>query len=231
MTDAVPFNPLDKQNLGASVAQALLGRKARPLGDLPLFAGAGIYALYYRGTHGAYVALSAANPANDPQAPIYVGKAIPPGGRKGSALTETAATTALWRRLKEHAESIQCAEDLDLKDFVCRSLVVDDIWIPLGEALLIAKFSPIWNQTVDGFGNHDPGKGRYNGMRSRWDTLHPGRPWALRCQPRPETAEQIMGEVKARLVQEPSLIRSQFLAEQRIGRYAVGLQDEDGNSP
>ena len=31
----------------------------------------------------------------------------------------------------------------------------------LGESLLIAKFAPIWNKLIDGFGNHDPDKGRY----------------------------------------------------------------------
>ncbi len=31
------------------------------------------------------------------------------------------------------------------------------------------------NKIIDGFGNHDPGKGRYNQLRSRWDKLHPGR--------------------------------------------------------
>jgi hypothetical protein len=28
---------------------------------------------------------------------------------------------------------------------------------------------------VDGFGNHDPGKGRYKQARSDWDVIHPGR--------------------------------------------------------
>jgi len=30
----------------------------------------------------------------------------------------------------------------------------------------------VWNVVIDGFGNHDPGAGRYNGERTRWDTLH-----------------------------------------------------------
>jgi hypothetical protein len=44
----------------------------------------------------------------------------------------------LFRRLKEHAESIRSAQNLDIKDFYCRFLVVDDIWIPLGESLVIS---------------------------------------------------------------------------------------------
>jgi hypothetical protein len=73
---------------------------------------------------------------------------------------------------------------------------VDDIWIPLGESLLIARFAPVWNSLVDGFGNHDPGKGRYEGLKPRWDVLHPGRAWAVKCQARPETSEQIIIDVE-----------------------------------
>lgn len=51
MSDAAPYNPLDKTNLGASVADALLGRKPRKLLGLKRFDGAGIYALslFYQG--------------------------------------------------------------------------------------------------------------------------------------------------------------------------------------
>jgi len=33
---------------------------------------------------------------------------------------------------------------------------------------------------LDGFGNHDPGKGRYEQAKSDWDIIHPGRVWAER---------------------------------------------------
>jgi len=36
------------------------------------------------------------------------------------------------------------------------------------------------NFDMDGFGNHDPGKGRYNQAQSEWDVLHPGRSWVKR---------------------------------------------------
>jgi len=88
---------------------------------------------------------------------------------------------------------------LDIEDFHCRYLVVEDIWIPLGESLLVAKFAPLWNNLIDGFGNHDPGSGRYNQARSRWDVLHPGRTWARKCKARPETADQIQNEVREHL--------------------------------
>ncbi len=56
------------------------------------------------------------------------------------------------------------------------------IWIPLGESLLIEISRPLWNYALDGFGNHDPGNGRYNQQKSPWDTLHPGREWAEKLQ-------------------------------------------------
>ena len=51
--------------------------------------------------------------------------------------------------------------------------------------MLISRFEPLWNKLVDGFGNHDPGKGRYQQKKSAWDLLHPGRPWAERLQANP----------------------------------------------
>lgn len=221
MTEFEPFNPLDKQNLAASVAEALLGRKARPLGELESFNGAGIYTIYYTGDFAPYVPLAKRNSGGRLAAPIYVGKAVPQGARKGGVGTGNTASKALFNRLKEHAESIEAVTNLKLKYFVCRFLVVDDIWIPLGESLLIAKFSPIWNTIIDGFGNHDPGKGRYQGMRPRWDVLHPGRSWAAKCQPRPETVQQIVADVEQFLRTTPQPPTEHFYAEQRRADYDV----------
>lgn len=207
----VRFNPLAKKNLGASVAEALLSRKAYPLGSIPDFAGAGIYAVYYTGPFQAYSALSEKNAGGKLVVPIYVGKAVPAGARKGGN-KGTASGKPLFARLKEHSESIIAATNLDIADFHCRFLVVDDIWIPLGESLLIAHFSPIWNNLIDGFGNHDPGGGRYKGMRPRWDILHPGRAWAAKCALRPETAEQIAMEVEVYL-HSTSIPESQDIIE------------------
>lgn len=221
MSEFEPFNPLDKQNLAASVAEALLGRKAHPLAGLESFNGAGIYAIYYTGKFAPYAPLAKRNAGGRLEAPIYVGKAVPQGARKGGVGTTGPTTKALFNRLKEHAESIQAASNLELKDFVCRFLVVDDIWIPLGESLLIAKFSPIWNTIIDGFGNHDPGRGRYQGMRPRWDVLHPGRSWAAKCQPRPENREQIIADVEQFLRTTPQPPSQNLYAEQRRADYDV----------
>ena len=199
--DIVPFNPLDTKNLGATVAEALVVSRPRPLGELSPFGGAGIYAIYYTGAFPPYSSIAARNAGGSFKAPIYVGKAIPAGARKGTRTT--AVGQPLFNRLSEHADSIRAAANLNISDFHCRFLVVDDIWIPLGESLLISRYAPLWNNVIDGFGNHDPGKGRYNGMCPRWDILHPGRAWAVKCKPRLETAEAIAREVEAMLSSLP----------------------------
>jgi hypothetical protein len=195
--EIIPFNPLDKKNLGASIAIAMLTRPARQLGELPRFDGAGIYAIYYTGEFHAYRKLVEYN--KNSSLPIYVGKAVPAGARKGGRPAAGQIGQPLYNRLNEHADSIRASENLDITDFSCRYLVVDDIWIPLGESLLIARFAPIWNTLIDGFGNHDPGRGRYGGMRPRCDVLHPGRTWASRCQERPEDAEDIKRDIETYL--------------------------------
>jgi hypothetical protein len=192
----LPFNPLDKRNLGTSVANALVGQKPKLLTGLHTFHGAGIYAIYYTGKFKPYALISSRNQGDDPVAPIYIGKAIPVGGRKGVALSDATKSKALFNRLREHADTIQAVANLEVQDFQCRYLVVDDIWIPLGESLLITQFSPLWNSLIDGFGNHDPGSGRYQGLRPRWDVLHPGRAWADKCQSRQESVQDIKNDIE-----------------------------------
>ncbi len=224
MKQQVPYNPLEKENLGKSVADALLQQGARSLESLETFDGAGIYALYYQGLFAPYRKLALVNRTQGATVPIYVGKAIPAGGRKGLAASDAATSTkpgkSLFRRLLEHTESIR-ATDLKIEDFSCRYLVVDDIWIPLGESLLITRFSPLWNLLLDGFGNHDPGSGRYNGLIPKWDVLHPGRAWASKCRPRAETAKQIAIEVEVWLDQSPSLAQSRFQVREAEAQYLV----------
>ncbi|MFH0911217.1 MAG: Eco29kI family restriction endonuclease [Planctomycetota bacterium] len=189
------YNPLDKRNLGHSVAKALL---ERPVGALPpdTFEGAGIYAIYYVGDYPDYKPLAEQNLDDRFAAPIYVGKAVPEGARKGGFGLDAPAGNVLFKRLREHAKSIEEAKNLDPKHFFCRYLVTDDIWIPLGENLLIEMFSPLWNKLIDGFGNHDPGSGRYNQQRSAWDVLHPGRAWVAKCQPYAKTEAEILKGIR-----------------------------------
>jgi hypothetical protein len=194
-----PYNPLDKLRLGESVAKALLERPVVPLPLKEPFLGAGVYALYYTGLFPPYKKI-ADETRNDKWArPIYVGKAVPAGARKGSYGLSEEPGDVLYRRLCEHGDSIEETTNLSILDFACRYLVVDDIWIPLGESLLISMYAPLWNQKIDGFGNHDPGKGRYNQQRSLWDVVHPGRAWAEKLQPNSRSLETVLGEIAAYL--------------------------------
>lgn len=196
-----PYNPLDKRNLGESVAGAMLKSEIHPLPP-EKFKGAGIYAIYYTGDFEAYKDLSAVNREGKFARPIYVGKAVPAGARKGGIGLGADPGTALFKRLCEHLESVRAAENLNEEDFFCRYLVVDDIWIPLAESLLIEKFQPVWNRVLDGFGNHDPGKNRYEQEKSPWDKLHPGRDWANKMKPCANTQEALIEQVKGFLSSE-----------------------------
>ena len=101
--------------------------------------------------------------------------------------------------MQEHAESINAVSHLSRADFFCRFLVIDDIFIPLGESLLITRYQPIWNVEVKGFGNHTPGGGRTNQQPSHWDTLHPGRPWVAHLTGKARDEEKIKVGLRKRL--------------------------------
>lgn len=173
-----PYNPLDKLNLAESIKNRILERTPVPLSDTDGITGAGIYLIYYVGSFGAYAPLTAANADDQFALPIYVGKAIPKGGRKGGLTKDSSLGTPLADRLRQHASSIDEAKNLDLADFQFRHLVVEDIWIPLGENMLIETFKPAWNVAIDGFGNKDPGRRRATQYKSPWDVLHEGRKFA-----------------------------------------------------
>ena len=200
--DGPPYNPLDYANLGQSVADALLARPVVALQGVAPFNGAGLYAIYYTGDFASYAPLAAHNRDERFTLPLYLGKAIPSGARKGGRGTG-ARNTSLFKRLSEHAQSLSQVRNLDLQDFFCRYLVVEDIWIPLGESLLIERFQPLWNVIVDGFGNHDPGSGRHSGQRPLWDTLHPGRAWADRLRQNQRTLADIVATIQRALAGMP----------------------------
>jgi hypothetical protein len=197
MPDNEPYNPLAKINLGRSVAEALLLQPTAPLSQTAGLIGAGVYAIYYTGEFLAYAPVSAKNQADQFSQPIYVGKAVPRGARKGGLTFDASTGTGLRDRLRKHARSITAAQNLALADFRFRSMVVDDIWIPLGENMLIEQFQPIWNRVIDGFGNNDPGMGRLRQVRSPWDVLHPGRPEAVKLATGDSTPEMIVARLNA----------------------------------
>lgn len=190
------FDPLDYDNLGASIARALDERPVEPLEQLQRFDGAGIYALYYTGDHPAYKLLAAANSTAPGTWAIYIGKADAENARKGDPeQTNKPVGSKLFLRIRKHFASIDAAENLDVGDFQVRALAVAPTWIPLAEVVAIRMHNPVWNVIVDGLGNHDPGAGRYKGMRPRWDTLHPGRSWAPKLAKRPEAPLDIQQDI------------------------------------
>src|SRR3989304_4768723 len=111
------YNPLDKLRLGENVAKALLARSISDLPPCETFAWAGIYALYYTGPFPPYRKVSERNVKDQWCSPIYVGKAVPPGARKGGYGLGESPGEGLYRRLREHAESIEQARKLLREDF------------------------------------------------------------------------------------------------------------------
>ncbi len=49
---------------------------------------------------------------------------------------------------------------------------------------------------MDGFGNHDPGSGRYEQAKSDWDVIHPGRAWAEKCNGAHTEESAILSKIK-----------------------------------
>lgn len=186
------YDPLNYENLARSIVRALLDRALEALAPDP-FRGPGVYAIYYRGgldySHGSHE-----------KTPIYVGKAVPPGSRTGTPRANVLQDRSLHRRLREHEKSVTQAENLSIGLARCRFLAVVPVWITLAERFLLDHYRPIWNTVLDGFGNHDPGRGRRGSARSRWDIVHPGRPWAARLRAR-ETPDEVIAEVLRRLDQ------------------------------
>lgn len=154
------------------------------------FIGAGVYALYYIGKCEYYKPLYDINRIGFVQ-PIYVGKAVPRGWRQ--ARTQGAANE-LYSRLNDHFRSISAAENLEVSDFMCRFMILEDAasdMIGTVEASLIRQYKPVWNYALDGFGNHTPGKGRFKQAKSDWDVLHPGREWANLCTGKASSMEEV----------------------------------------
>jgi hypothetical protein len=183
------YNPLDYKNLTRNVVEELMRRDPTDLPPFRQFLGAGVYALFYTGDLEFYAPIASAGL----ETPIYVGKAVPAGARKGTSGKQLGRP--LFQRLTEHGRSIDAAVHLSLADFACRYLVVTPLWITMAERFLIEHYQPLWNVRMDGFGNHPPGSGRPAGEVSWWDALHPGRDWARRLQPT-RSREQAIDRVR-----------------------------------
>lgn len=162
------------------------------------FKGAGVYAIYYIGSNPLYKQYADWNRLSY-NAPIYVGKAVPKGWRQAR---NSDNTLKLFHRLKEHGRSIAVVSDLNPSDFMCRFVIFESAgsdMIGTIEAALIKLHKPLWNSCVDGFGNHDPGKGRYEQAKSDWDVLHSGRVWADRLNGIPNSYESILENINTHL--------------------------------
>jgi len=214
------YNPLDKLNLARSIETELLVRPPVPLSAVEAIAGAGIYAIYYAGAFPAYATIRANVETGEFKTPIYVGKAIPKGGRKGGLTKDATAGRALSERLGQHAKSVDEADNLDLADFYARTLVVEDIWIPLGENMLIETFKPVWNRAIDGFGNKDPGGRRKTQYRSPWDVLHSGRKFADKLAEPPLTIDFLATRVEDYFAGRPLAKLPKAVAEQIAEEHA-----------
>lgn len=189
----IMYNPLAHENIGQGIFEALSKSQAIPMSDIRPFEGSGIYSIYYHGSNSLYAEISKTHCGTSADRPLYVGKASTKGARTG--FIDSSPGNSLHKRLKEHAGSISCT-DMDIHDFKVKYLVLEDMWIHLAETTAITRSKPVWNTVAEGFGNHNPGGGRLKGMRPRWDTIHPGRPWAMRLPERNETVDSIKSMVK-----------------------------------
>ena len=148
------------------------------------FLGTGVYAIYYTGKNPIYKKYAELNRLSYSY-PIYGGKAVPKGWRQARVSDNRAEQSKeLFNRLREHSRNIGNTQSLVPQDFSCRFVIFEDAssdMIGTIEAALIKLNMPLWNTAVDGFGNHDPGSGRYEQAKSDWDVIHPGRTWAEKC--------------------------------------------------
>jgi len=166
------------------------------------FLGTGVYALYYTGKNPLYKRYSELNRLSYDY-PIYVGKAVPKGWRQArSSDNALNQSRELFGRLREHSRSITQCSELLLDDFMCRFVIFEEEgsdMISTIEAALIKLNKPLWNNAVDGFGNHDPGSGRYEQARSDWDVIHEGRAWAKKCNGKHNEKSTIVSKIRQHL--------------------------------
>jgi Eco29kI restriction endonuclease len=183
------------------------GTPVHELPPLEAFTGTGVYAIYCIGKTSPYQTYGELNRLAYNH-PIYVGKAVPNGWRQSRISNDASSTSSeLYSRLREHSRSISSVSEpekmgLQLSDFKCRFVIFEgDASDMIGtiEAALIKLHRPLWNTTLDGFGNHDPGKGRYQQARSDWDVIHPGRAWAEKCQGTANDLDTILERIEAHL--------------------------------
>lgn len=207
------FDPLAVENIGVILGIELVGQPLRPLPPKP-FQGAGVYVLYYGGPARGYEDLVRLD-AGRWQYPVYIGKAMRRNAKQGFSARPT-AERAIHDRLTQHAASIEATSTLDIADFRCRHLVLNDAYIGLAESVLITLFRPAWNGM--GFGSKVVGRFRKDGKVSLWDSLHPGRGGRPAGDERQEEAVEKIADCVRRLGEEPADARTRWMLE-RIRRF------------
>jgi hypothetical protein len=163
------------------------------------FEGAGVYALYYTGQFELYTPISKMNRL-EYKLPIYIGKAVPSGWRQARKKPDIKKKeNKLFQRIQEHSRNILSVQHIDINDFSCRFVIFEGGGVDMIntiEASLIKIYKPLWNTVLDGFGNHTPGKGRFEQAKSDWDVIHPGRAWAEKCRGEATPIEVIANKIK-----------------------------------
>jgi len=178
------------------------GTPVHTLPPIESFLGTGVYALYYTGCNPLYKKYAELNRLSYGY-PIYVGKAVLRGWRQArSSDNALSQSRELIGRLREHGRSITHSVDLSLEDFMCRFVIFEEEgsdMISTIEAALIKLNKPLWNTAVDGFGNHDPGSGRYEQAKSDWDVVHEGRVWASKCNGKHAEKNTVISNIRLHL--------------------------------
>ena len=208
----VPSYVFDLSNpvtVGEMIAYKISQTTPIPLSSLGQFYGAGVYMLYYRGKFGAYESISGSD------CPIYVGSASP---KDKIADSPRKQDKALYSRLSHHLnKSIRKANStLDASDFDCRYLVVQSGLELAAEQFLLRRYEPVWNKEMGvcpGFGKHGDKSDRQSEL-SKWDILHPGRPFAG-GQNAKKQAESLRATATAATL------------KQEIQKHYLSLLDED----
>ena len=211
------FDPSNPKVVGRFVALAMVAQDRHPLADIPKFYGSGVYAIYYKGSFPAY------KPISGTETPIYVGQAAP---AVSNARTPVEQGAKLCGRLNDHRKNVgKASTTLDVVDFEFRSLVVQSGWETAAEDYLIHLFRPIWNSETNilyGLGKHGDSATTRANKRSPWDTLHPGRAWAVATTEDAKSIEQIDAGLTKHFLDHPAYpdiasVLSSFIEELRQG--------------
>jgi hypothetical protein len=206
MADSDAFDPLAVENVGVTLAVELLEQSLSTMPPQTPFNGAGVYALYYCGKNKAYNALCKLDGGRF-KYPIYIGKAAGESAKQGFN-PHGSGKTKLYDRIVQHAESIDEVKNLELDDFRCRYLVLNDAYIALAESVMIRLFRPPWNGMS--FGSKVVGKHRMTGTPGLWDALHPGRGGRPAGSARAGQAAELIAKRSAELreaIADPTLRR------------------------